>query len=348
MQLTYRFRLRDKHCSELNRQSRAVNFVWNYCNETQRNAARSSKKWLSGYDLMKLTAGTSGDLGLHGHTIQKTCAQYDKSRRQHKKPWLRFRGKKSLGWVPFNTGQVAFDGASFAFRGVRYEPMHLRDLAPGVKIGIGSFSADSRGRWYINVLVEVPGAAVVPASAVGIDLGLKSLAVLSNGEAIESPRFYRNHEAALATLQKAHKAKRTTAIHAKVANRRKDFLHKASATIARENGLIVVGDVSPSKIAKSRFAKSSLDASWADFKRMLSYKAIRHGGTFLEVDEAYSSQTCSTCGSRPESRPKGIAGLGIREWTCSDCGAVHDRDVNAALNILRAGQRTLAGGAHAA
>jgi putative transposase len=348
MQLTYQFRLRDKHRTELDRQARAVNFVWNFCNETQRYAVHSSRKWLSGYDLMKLTAGTSGDLDLHGHTIQKACAQYDKSRRQHKKPWLRFRGKKSLGWVPFNTGTVTFDGAAFVFRGVRYEPMHLRALGPGVKIGAGSFSADSRGRWYINVPAEVPCAATAPGGEVGLDLGLKSLAATSDGEAIEAPRFYRKHEAALATLQRARKSKRVTAIHAKIQNRRKDFLHKASAKIARKNGLIVVGDVSPTKIAKTPFAKSSLDAGWADFKKMLSYKSIRNGGTFLEVAEAYTSQTCSTCGALPESRPKGIAGLGIREWTCSDCGAVHDRDVNAARNILRLGQQTLVGGTHAA
>lgn len=92
-------------------------------------------------------------------------------------------------------------------------------------------------------------------------------------------------------------------------------------------------------------AKSVHDAGWSDFKRMLSYKAIRHGGMFLEVSEAYSTQVCSECGSLPASRPKGIADLGIREWTCDDCGTVHDRDVNAARNILRTGQRALDEGA---
>jgi putative transposase len=91
--------------------------------------------------------------------------------------------------------------------------------------------------------------------------------------------------------------------------------------------------------AKTKLAKSVNDAAWSSFRNMLRYKAITHGATVEEVNESFSSQTCSSCGSLPDSRPKGIAGLGIREWVCSDCGTVHDRDVNAALNILRSGRR---------
>lgn len=94
-------------------------------------------------------------------------------------------------------------------------------------------------------------------------------------------------------------------------------------------------DVSSSKLVKTRMAKSVLDASWSTFKNFLRYKVSRHGGTFLEVDERFTTQTCSSCGDcASEGRPKGIAGLGIREWACSSCGANHDRDVNAAKNIL--------------
>jgi putative transposase len=345
----YKLRLRDKHATELKRQSRAVNFVWNFCNETQQKAVRSSRKWLGYHDLAGLTAGAAMELDLHAHTIQRVCREYDKSRRQQRKPWLRWRGRKSLGWVPFNTGHVTFDGSDFTFRGKRYEVMHLRDMPAGIKIAAGSFNADSRGRWYINVPVEVD---YKPASAdripVGIDLGLHSLATLSTGEKIEAPQFYRKSEAALATAQRAKKTKRARAIHAKAANRRKDHLHKASRKIAATFGLIVIGDVSPSKIAKTSMAKSVLDAGWSDFKRMLAYKAITHGANTLEVSERWTSQTCSECGVMPASRPRGIAGLRERVWSCSDCGAVHDRDVNAARNILALGlgQQTLGGGAH--
>jgi putative transposase len=342
----YKLRLRDKHGTELQRQARAVNYVWNYCNETQRKAAHAEKKWLGYIDLARLTAGSAPLLDIHAHTIQRVCRQYADSRRAQRRPWLRWRGRRSLGWVPFNTGHVSFDGECFVFRGCRYEIMHMRELPGGAIIQAGSFNADSRGRWYINVPVEVPTAAVASIDKVGIDLGLASLATLSTGETIKTPKFYRKSEISVATVQRARKTKRARAIHAKVKNRRKDYLHKASAKIAKEFGLIVVGDVSPKKLAQSRFAKSVLDAGWADFKRMLSYKALTHGGSLLEVCERNTSQTCSECGSLPASRPRGIAGLRNRIFRCDDCGAVTDRDVNAARNILAIGLNSLAGGTH--
>lgn len=344
MQLTYKFRLRDKHVVELNRQARAVSFVWNYCNDAQRYAVQHDHKWLSWHDLQKLTAGSSKDLDLHAHTIQQVCQTYDRSRRAKKKAWLRYRGRKSLGWVPFNRGHVRFDGGVFVFRGVSYEPMHMRDIPEGATLGASSFNQDSRGRWYLNVLINVDTADHVPNTCVGIDLGLKDLATLSTGAKIEMPSFYRGSEHRLATAQRARKTKRMRAVHAKVANRRKDYLHKASAKIAKEFGLIVIGDVSPSKISRTIMAKSVLDAGWSDLKRMLTYKSIRNGGSTLEVSERLSTQTCSACGSLPPSRPRGIAGLSKRVWQCDVCEAFHDRDVNAARNILRSGLATLIGG----
>jgi putative transposase len=344
--ITIKLRLRDKHARELNRQAHAVNFVWNYINEAQRHVLRWDRR-LSKYDLQRLTAGSSKDLNIHSHTIQRVCSIYSDACWTQRKAWLRWRGRKSLGWVPFNTGYVTFDGESFTFRGIHYEAMHLRDLLkPGIKIGAGSFNQDSRGRWYLNCVVDVGCSDRAPNTRVGIDLGLKDLATMSNGDKIAVPQFYRKSEERLATTQRARKTpKRVRAIHAKIANRRKDFLHKASAKLANQFGLIVIGDVSPSKLAKTRLAKSVFDAGWADLKRMLSYKSIRNGGSTLEVSEAYTSQVCSTCGFLPASRPKGIADLGIREWNCSDCGTIHDRDVNAARNILRVGLHTLVEGA---
>ena len=347
--LTVRLRLKDKHAAELNRQARAVSYVWNYCNETSRKAWNRDRRWLTGFDLGKLTAGSSKELNLHAHTIKRVCDQFAKVRDKARKAGLRWRGRKSLGWVPFNTGHVTFDGAVIKFRGARYFPMHINSrLLAGAKIGAGSFSQDSRGRWYANLAVEVQCAhAPDDRPNVGIDLGLKDLATLSDGEKIPQPRFFRQSEIAIGAAQRARKTKRARAIHAKVFNRRKDFLHKASTDLAKRYGLVVIGDVSPSKMAQTKKAKSVLDAGWSDFKRMLSYKAVMHGGRTFEVSERYTTQTCSECGSMPPSRPRGIAGLGIREWECDDCGAVHDRDVNAALNILRLGLETLEEGAGA-
>jgi putative transposase len=351
MQITVKLRLRDKHAVDLNPQARAVNFVWNYCNEGQRHAFDTrwawKDKWLSYKALASLTAGTAEDLDLHSHTIQRVCREYIKSHNQHKKRCLRFRGRKSLGWVPFNTGHVSFDGEAFTFRGVRYTAMHMRDvLKPAIKIGAGSFNQDARGRWYINLPIEVECANRAPNTRVGIDLGLKAFAILSDEREIEIPQFYRKSEEKVATIQRAKKTpKRIRAIHTKIANRRKDFLHKESTKIVKEYGLIVVGNASSSKLAKTNMAKSVFDAGWSAFRNMLAYKAITRGGMCLKVNEAYTSQTCAEC--RSIAGPKGRAGLNKRMWTCSDCGVVHHRDLNAARNILRVGLHTLVEGARA-
>lgn len=343
-----KLRLRDRHAAELNRQARAVNFVWNYCNETQQRTARAHRKWLTWGDLQKLTAGSSKMLNLHAHTIQQVCQQYDRSRSQQRKPWLRFRGRKSLGWVPFNKGHVTTaEPGTVKFRGVTYETMHWRDIPDGAIICAGSFNQDSRGHWYVNLPIEFPAEAFARSgnSAVGIDLGLKDLATLSTGEKIEAPRHYRRYAERVGEAQRAGKKRLARKIAAKIANSRKDHLHKASARIALAHGVIVVGNVSSTKLARTRMAKSVLDAGWSTFRNQLEYKAIRHGSKFIEVDEAHTTQVCSACGEKPEGRPKGIADLGVREWRCGDCGATHDRDVNAARNIARIGLDTLAEGA---
>ena len=344
--ITVKLRLRDKHAAELNRQARAVNFVWNYLNETSQRAWNRDHRWLTNFDLQKLTAGASKELDIHAHTIQRVCQQFSMARDTAKRAGLRWRSRKSLGWVPFNTGHVTFDGATVQFRGEHYAPMHFNPrLEPGMKIGAGSINQDSRGRWYANLPVEAGCEPANNLPAVGIDLGLKSIATMSDGSKVDAPQFYRKSEMALATAQRARKTKRARTIHAKAANRRKDFLHKASCRIAGEYGLIVIGDVSPSKLARTNMAKSVLDAGWSDFKHMLSYKALMHGGSTIEVSERFSSQICSECGSMPPSRPRGIADLGKRVWRCDDCGSVHDRDVNAARNIRRVGLDTLRLGA---
>jgi IS605 OrfB family transposase len=127
------------------------------------------------------------------------------------------------------------------------------------------------------------------------------------------------------------------AIHEKIKNCRRDHMHKWTARVAREFRTILVGDVSSSQLARTKMAKSVLDASWSTARNTLRYKASRHGGTYREVDERLTTQTCSTTGIIPPERPRGIAGLGIRAWGCSACGEIHDRDVNAARNILRLG-----------
>jgi putative transposase len=305
---------------------------------TQKHALKWSKKWPTGFDLNVLTTGSSKELGLHSGTVNATCEQYAKSRSQHKRPYLRYRGKRTLGWVPLKGRDLKRAGTAFRFAGNTFRVFHSRALPEG-KIKDGTnFAQDARGNWFLNIVIEVPDAPARPIQrAIGIDLGLKAFAKLSNGETLPNDRYGQRAAEKLAKAQRARKHKRHLAkLHAKVANARADFQHKRALELVRRFDWIVVGNVSPTKLAKTRMAKSVYDASWSSFRDKLRYKAMAHGVVFEEVSEAFSSVTCSACGAR--SGPSGLKGLRIREWSCSDCGRQHDRDVNAALNILRCGR----------
>lgn len=345
MILVYRYRVKSLN-GLLNTQARAVNYVWNYCNDAQKHALKWNKKWPSGFDLNKLTAGSSKELGLHAGTINAVCEQYAKSRRQKKRSFLRFRGKRSLGWVPVKGNSLRRDGNAFRFGGNTFRIFNSR-LLPDGKITDGTnFSCDARGNWFLNIAIDVAAAdARTPVRAVGIDLGLKEFAALSTGEIVGNPRHIRSIEQRLATSQRARKKRQAANFHAKAANSRRDFHHKLSTRIVREFDYIAVGNVNAARLAKTNMAKSVNDAGWSSFRNMLRYKSIATGAWYEEVDERFTSQVCSSCGTLPDSRPKGIADLGIRRWVCSDCGAVHDRDVNAAINLLaRSGHRAPAEG----
>ena len=143
----------------------------------------------------------------------------------------------------------------------------------------------------------------------------------------------------------ALRTKSAQAIHAKIKNTRKDIIHKFTTKLVRNNALVVVGDVKSKSFTskKTKLAKSTYDAGWFELKRQLDYKCKHAGCRFEIVNESYTTQTCSSCRQIGDSSPKGRQGLGIREWTC-ECGVTHDRDINAAKNILAAGLCRLAVG----
>ncbi|MCP2007923.1 IS605 OrfB family transposase [Duganella sp. HSC-15S17] len=297
MILVYRYRVKSL-IGLLNKQSRACNFVWNFCNDRQKDALRFGRRWHTGFDLNKLTQGSSKELGLHSGTINAVCEQYAKSRAQKKRPFLRYRGKKNLGWVPLKGRELKREGDAFRFAGNTFRVFNSRPLPEG-KIKDGTnFSCDSRGNWFLNIVIEVDATAAnarAPVRGVGIDLGLKDFATLSTGEKIEAQRIYRGMEQALAVAQRAHKKRRVKAIHAKIANCRNDFHHKLSNRLVREFDYIAVGNVSAAGLAKTSMAKSVLDAGWSSFRSKLAYKAVKHGAWFVEVNERFTSQTCSNC-----------------------------------------------------
>jgi len=342
--LAYKFRIKDAStCRHLRRHAVACNQVWNFCVATQRESERRWKagkhsRWPTAIDLCRLTQGSAHLLGIHSDTVNRICRAFTASRDQHRRcPKFRSSAgpRRSLGWIAIVPRAVQIAGAAVTYMKRAYRFWMSRD-AEGV-FKSGAFVEDARGRWYFTMTCEVEDNLFRGNGNVGIDLGLRDLATTSDGDKIPALRHYRQHADALAVAQRAGNKKRARAINAKIANARRHHLHEQSTRIARENNLIVVGDVNAAVLAKTKMAKSVLDAGWASFRHMLRYKAARRQAVYVDADERWSSQTCSACGCIPASSPKGMGALGMRRWDCSDCGASHDRDVNAARNILRVG-----------
>jgi putative transposase len=212
---------------------------------------------------------------------------------------------------------------------------------------------DSAGRYYASFVVETGLDEVLPETTaeVGIDLGLTHFAVLSDGRKISSPRFLRRAEKKLKRTQQALSRKqkgsanrararlKVARAHAGVTDARREFHHRLSTRLIRENQAISVEDLCVKGLARTRLAKSVHDAGWSAFVAMLEYKAARYGRTFARVDRFFpSSQLCSACGFKDGPKP-----LTVREWTCGNCGTVHDRDVNAAINTRTEGRKVAAG-----
>ena len=354
---TLSVRVRDKHARVLNRMAFDVNQVWNAA-----NADSTEFSWVgipevgymncgtSAFDLMKDLKGIRKQRGMiiDSTAVQETIAVHAKARQQFKKNKLKWRcsggSKKALGWIPFKSGAAKWVNGQVRYAGHYYKVWDSYGLSK-FDFRSGCFSQDSRGRWYFNIVVQIESIArQSEGGQIGIDLGLKTTATCSNGDSFARQNCYRNLALKLGKAQRAKNKKRVKAIHAKIKNTRKNAIHKFTNKIVRENSLIVVGNVSSQKLAKTKMAKSVLDAGWFMLKTQLEYKSIATQGVFIEVNESYTTQTCSCCGCISCNSPKGRAGLGIREWTCAECGTTHDRDVNAAKNILALGHKRLAVG----
>jgi putative transposase len=204
---------------------------------------------------------------------------------------------------------------------------------------------DAAGRYFASFVVEVGGEPLPETTAeVGIDLGLTHFAVLSDGRKIDSPRFLRRAEKRLKKAQRdlsrkvkgssnRNKARvKVARAHAKVADARREFHHRLSTQLIRENQAVAVEDLAVKGLARTRLAKSVHDAGWSAFMNMLEYKAARYGRTLVRIGRFEpTSQVCSACGVKDGPKP-----LSVREWTCRTCGAVLDRDINAAVNVAKA------------
>lgn len=347
---TLKLRIKDKHSKILEQLASEVNFVWNYVNDLSFKHLKRKGEFLSAYDIAKYTKGTSRLCGLHSQTIQAVTEELVIRRKQFKKTKLRWRvshkksARRSLGWIPFKKVAIKYANGHIQYGKHQFKIWDSYGLS-NYSIKTGSFVEDARGRWYVCLVVNSPEIEKSTATnLIGIDLGLKDIATCSDGTIISNPKFYRQYEQKLGIAQRAKNRKRVRALHAKIANCRKDHLHKASTMLIKKNALIVVGDLSAKKLVKTKVAKSVLDTGFSAFKTMLKYKCENAGVWFEEVNESFTTQMCSCCGEVTVSSPKGRADLRIRVWECENCSSVLDRDLNSAKNILALGHKRLAGG----
>ena len=221
------------------------------------------------------------------------------------------------------------------------------------KIKSATVSQVPSGKYYVSILVETEHVPLEHTDHnIGLDLGIKDLCITSDGKKYGNPKTIRKYENKLAKLQRqlAHKKKgsnnyykkkkQIALCHEKITNTRKDYLHKLSHEIISENQVIVSENLQIKNMVKNHhLAKAISDASWYELTRQLEYKAKWNGRKYIKIDRFYaSSQICSVCGCKNPD----VKDLSVREWTCLSCGEKHDRDINAAKNILIEGLRQAA------
>jgi putative transposase len=332
--LTYRYRIKDSsNIKWLKNIAGKVNHAWNLVQDKRLSYHKDTGKFISYKQLVKEIKVE----GLHSAVTQHVVKQYVRSCVQHKKAKLKWRtGKKNLGWIPCTNQNVKFDTetGSFKFMKRSFKTWYSRPVVG--KIMSVSINEDSRGRWYVNVVCENSEKREHGSRVIGVDLGCKDQLVCSDEVVYSRENLTRKYEKRMATLQKARKKKQAKTLHAKIKNKRLDWNHKVTTEICSTSEKVVVGDIGSKGLCKTRMAKSLYDAGHAQLKTMLVYKAIRHGMVCQVVSEKFSTVTCSVCFAR--SGPRGVKQLGVREWKCSECGSNHNRDVNAARNILLSAQ----------
>ena len=260
-----------------------------------------------------------------------------------------FKKKRNQQSATYTCNAFKWDGHSLTLAKMD-EPLTIvwsRPLPDGAKPSSVTITKDCADRYFVSILVEEDIAQLPPtASSIGADLGLKSFVVLSNGEDIGNPKFFRKDEKKLAKAQRRHAKKKkgsknrakarkkVVRIHARIADRRRDFLQKLSTRLIRENQTICVESLQVKNMVKNhKLSKAISDVGWSEFVSQLEYKAQWYGRNLVKIDKWYpSSKRCFACGHILDS-----LSLDIREWMCPECGTHHERDLNAAKNIHAVG-----------
>ncbi|MCT2990933.1 RNA-guided endonuclease InsQ/TnpB family protein [Propionibacterium freudenreichii] len=313
---------------------------------TQAETDRMLTQWKRDEETAWLTEPSKGPLQATLRHLQDAYTRF--WRKQNRYPKFKKKGKTRDSATYFRSCFTFRDGKLKLAK--QSEPLDIRwsrPLPDGADPSQVNVSRDAAGRWFVSLLVESEVVPYAPTdAAVGLDVGITTMVTLSTGEKITNPKHEKKDRAKLAKAQRnmARKQKgsnnRTKArlkvakVYARIADRRRDHLHKLTSRIVRENQTIVIEDLAVRNMVKNRsLARAISDASWSELRSMLEYKADWYGREVIAIDRWYpSSKTCSNCGHLLQSLP-----LNVREWVCAECGTVHDRDVNAARTILAAG-----------
>ncbi|MFD3509574.1 RNA-guided endonuclease InsQ/TnpB family protein [Nocardia sp. NPDC058666] len=361
----YRFYPTSEQADQLARTFGCVRYVYNRalaersrawtCEQRRINYVDTSRMltgWKRDQETSWLTEPSKGPLQVALQHLQGAFDMFWRKRAAY--PRFKRKGKSKDSATYFSNCFTFRDGQIRLAK--QAEPLDIhwsRPLPCGAVPSQVTVSKDSAGRYHIAILVEETMPSLAASSrTVGVDAGITSLYAFSTGEKVPNPRYEKKDRARLARAQRvfarkgkgsANRAKarvKVARIHARIADRRRDHLHKLSTRLVRENQVIAIEDLSVRNMVRNRrLARAISDASWSQFRSMLEYKAEWYGRTVVAVDRFYpSSKTCSECGRINDAMP-----LQLRQWTCV-CGVSHDRDVNAAKNIRAAGLAVLACG----
>ena len=361
----YRFYPTPEQAEQLSQTFGCVRYVYNralaerhraWTQEQRRVTHAETDRMLTGWkrdpDTAWLAEPSKGPLQTSLRNLQ---GAFDKFwRKQTRYPTFKKKGKSKDSATYFSNCFTFRDGQiKLAKQSESLDIRWSRPLPEGAQPSQVTVSKDSAGRYHISILVESVITEHEPTDAtVGIDAGITSLYTLSTGEKITNPRHEKRDRKKLARAQKNlsrkqkgsnNRAKarlKVARIHARIADRRRDHLHKLSTRIIRENQVVMIEDLSVRNMVRNHsLARAISDASWSQFRTMLEYKADWYGRQVVAIDRFYpSTKTCSACGVINDAMS-----LGVREWTCR-CGTTHDRDINAAKNIQALGLSVLACG----
>ena len=360
--VTYNYRIRDCNARKhLKKMAASVNRIWNFCVSTTQDAKKHNKRWPTGFDLNNLTAGSGRMLAdeseyyenLLSNSVQEVCRQFASSRNQHRKiPKFRHsKGRKrSLGWVPFkcaNDIKIDQNLGTIKYYGRTYKLWFSRKLIG--EICNGRFVEDNKGNWHVQLVLEIPDELFPQGrfEDCGVDPGVHTLMTIGSDRGqdgqpiitkVDAPLPYMKMEAQIQKFQRFKKKKKVKKLHRKAKYQRRHFLHVVSKKMTELFRTIYFGNLSVQWLIAGNSTKKVLDSALGELRRMISYKSAMRRGSFILVNEAMSTQICSNVACRHVGGPKGVKDLGVRWWVCDSCGTHHDRDGNAAVNILLSGR----------